>query len=186
MSSGNRSQAAGLLPETERRVGVYVGGLARILALVGGAVLLLLAALTVVSVTGRAFVKMGLGPVPGDFELVEAGCAFAVFAFLPWCQFQRGHATVDVFIGWAGPRARAGLALVSNILLTAVAGFIAWRLQAGLVDKLSYGETTFILQMPAWYGYAASLVGAVVFAVVCVYTVWRSLNEVLGQGEPIQ
>lgn len=177
-------QDAGVLPGLERRVGRFVGLLARWLALAGGAVLVVLAVLTVVSVTGRVLIPVGLGPIPGDFELVEAGCAFAVFAFLPWCQYQRGHATVDVFIGWAGPRAKAFLSLVSNVLLTVVAGIIAWRLEAGLVDKLSYGETTFILQMPAWYGYAASLVGAVLFAIVCLYTVWRSLNEWLGRGEP--
>jgi hypothetical protein len=37
------------------------------------------------------------GPVKGDFEVVEAGIAFSIFAFLPICQLHGGHATVDIF-----------------------------------------------------------------------------------------
>src|SRR5690606_15299705 len=71
--------------------------LARTLAILGGLVLILITVLTVVSITGRAFVRQGLGPIPGDFELVEVMTAFAVFSFLPWCQLRGAHATVDVF-----------------------------------------------------------------------------------------
>ncbi len=34
--------------------------------------------------------------------------------------------------------------------------------------------------MPVWWGYAVSLVGAWVFTLTAVYTVWRNLNEMLG------
>jgi TRAP-type C4-dicarboxylate transport system permease small subunit len=173
----------GLAPSLEQRVGVVIGRLAMGLALLGGLVLVALAVLTVVSVTGRTLVGLGLGPVPGDFELVEAGCAFAVFSFLPWCQFRRGHVTVDVFVARIGRHGLAWLSLTGNALLTISALLIAWRLQAGLADKLSYGETTFILQMPVWYGYAAAIVGAWLFALTGAYTIWRSLNEALGEGE---
>ena len=71
--------------------------LARTLALLGGVVLVAMTLVTVVSIIGRAMISFGFGPVPGDYELIEAGAAFAVFAFLPWCQLMRGHATVDVF-----------------------------------------------------------------------------------------
>ena len=46
-----------------------------------------------------------------------------------------------------------------------------------VLDKRGYGETTFILQFPAWWSFAAALAGAVVFTLVCAYTVWRSLRE---------
>ena len=93
--------------------------LARVLALLGGVVLVAITVMTCVSILGRAvvtlahtrdpaffdwlvaaaqsLVALGIAPVPGDFELVEAGTGFAVFAFLPWCQLNRGHATVDLF-----------------------------------------------------------------------------------------
>jgi TRAP-type C4-dicarboxylate transport system permease small subunit len=174
----------GVAPRLERRVGRAVEVFAKALAGAGGLMLLALTVLTVVSILGRAMSGLGLGPVPGDFELVENGVAFAVFAFLPWCQFRRGHVTVDIFVQRAGPRGLAAFALAGNVLMTLAALLIAWRLALGLSDRLRYGDTTFILQMPVWWAYAAALVGAFAFALVCAYTAWRSLNEMLGAGEP--
>jgi TRAP-type C4-dicarboxylate transport system permease small subunit len=153
-------------------------------AIAGGAVLVAITAMTVVSITGRELNWLGLAPVPGDYELVEAGTAFAIFAFLPWCQMKRGHVTVDLFLARFGPRANAAVDVVSNILMTAVAALIAWRLWLGMLDKKAYQETTFILQFPLWWAYAAAMTGAVLFAVVCLYTIWRSLAETLPPRRP--
>jgi TRAP-type C4-dicarboxylate transport system permease small subunit len=173
----------GLAPALQRRLGALLEAAARWLALAGGLVLVALAAMTLASVTGRALIWLGLGPIPGDFELVEAGCAFAIFAFLPWCTLRRGHATVDIFVTWTGPRGRAGLSLIGNLLLALVAAILAWQLWLGLVDKQSYDETTFILQFPVWWGYAAVLPGAVLFPLAALAAAWRSLNELAGTGE---
>ena len=176
----------GVAPRFERRVGRGVERLAKALALAGGLALLALIALTVVSIVGRAMSGLGFGPVPGDFELVENGVAFAVFAFLPWCQLRRGHVTVDVFVQRAGPRGLAAFAFLGNVLMTLAALLLAWRLALGLSDRLRYGDTTFILQMPVWWAYAAALAGACAFPLVSAYTAWRSLNEMLGAGEPAE
>lgn len=150
------------------------------MAMLGGAALIAVMALTVASVTGRALIPLGLGPVPGDFELVEVGAAFAIAAFLPWCQWRRGHVTVDILLSRTGPRVNAWVDVLANLLMTLGAGLIAWRMGAGLADRLGtafYVETTFILQFPVWWGHAAALSGAVVFALVCGWTVARSLHE---------
>jgi hypothetical protein len=54
---------------------------------------------------------------------------------------------------------------------------VAWRLILGMLDKQRYGETTFILGLPLWFGYAAAAVGAVLFVIVSAYTSWRSVRE---------
>lgn len=185
MNQNEGAGQAGLLPHLEQRVGFWIGWLARLLAILGGLVLVAIVVLTVLSVSGRALLQFGLAPIPGDFELVEAGSAFAVFSFLAWAQFRRGHVTVDIFVQRLGPRGLAWLSLFANVLMTVAAVIIAWRLGLGLQDKKLYGETTFILQIPVWWSYAASLVGAWAFALVSLYTVWRSLNEALGRGEPL-
>lgn len=149
----------------------------------GGAALIALLSLTVVSIVGRGLIFAGLGPIPGDFELVEAGTAFAVMCFLPLCQFHRGHVTVDLFLTRAGRRTNARIDVAANLLMTGAAGVIAWRLFLGMLDKRSYGETTFILQFPVWWAYAAALAGAAVFTLVCAYTVWRSLREARGAAQ---
>ncbi len=173
----------GIAPALEYRVGLKVEFFARWLAIIGGAVLVGLIILTVTSIAGRALIFAGLGPVPGDFELVEICTAFSVFSFLPWCQYRRGHVTVDIFVSWLSPRKMAFLSLLGYTLLTLVASVIFWRLFMGTIDKQAYNETTFILQFPLWWGYAASLVGSAAFVLVSLYTVWRSLNEMLGAGE---
>ena len=182
MADLNGREQRGLAPDLQARVGGWVGAYAAWLGIAGGFILILITLLTVVSVVGRSLFG---APVDGDFELVSAGCAIAVFAFLPWCQFRRGNVTVDVFFMRANPRTIALTSLVGNILMTAAAAFIAWRLQAGMMDKVAYLETTFILRLPVWWGYAGSLVGAWSFAVVSLYTVWRSFNEWMNRGEPL-
>lgn len=152
-------------------------GLARIMAILGGVVLVFLTLLTVVSITGRSLIWAGFGPVPGDFELVESLTAFAVFSFLPWCQLNRGHASVDLFTNFLPRAVNRVIDLVAEILLTVVFVVFAWRLWAGMQDKIRYGETTFILQYPIWWAYAACMVGASVAVVISFYMVYVRVRE---------
>jgi len=172
------------LRRLEEALAPLVGALAAAVAAAGGLVLLALMVLTCVSITGRALLPLGLGPVPGDFELVELGAAFVVFSFLPWCQYRRGHVSVDLLIGAFGPRAMALAATAGNLLLTLAFALIAWRLWEGLFDKLRFGQSSFILAVPVWWAYAASVPGAVLAVAVSLFTALRSLNELRGAGEP--
>jgi len=156
--------------------------LARTLAIVGGLVLVVITLLTVVSITGRAFVRHGLGPIPGDFEMVEAMTAFAVFSFLPWCQLKRAHATVDVFTSFLPDRANRFIDLISELLMTGAIVLIAWRLWYGLHDKMRYNETTFILQFPVWWGFAAAMFAASVGVLVSLYVLAVRAREAFAAG----
>ncbi len=191
----------GIAVSAQQSVGARLHSVSRYLVYFGGFVLTAIAVMTVLSIIGRAFVKFGLGPIPGDFELVEAGCAIAVFSFLPWCQLNRGHVSIDVVTNFFSIRIQALLILIGDIAISAVAFVIAWRMWMGMGertiwfsqpvrDALGFGhkpfapETTFILGMPIWYSYALSFVGAVLFAVVAFYTVWRSANGLLDERLP--
>jgi TRAP-type C4-dicarboxylate transport system permease small subunit len=169
--------------------------LARLMAVLGGLVLTAVIGVVCASVAGRALngwlhdveawapglaealLATGVAPIRGDFELVEAGIAFAVFAFLPWTQLTGGHAVVDVFTARLGERANRALAAAWAVLFAAVLILIAWQLWAGTRDKLRYGETTFMIQFPVWWAYAASLAGAAVAALVAVYVALVRLAE---------
>jgi TRAP-type C4-dicarboxylate transport system permease small subunit len=163
-------------------------GLARFMAILGGMVLSLLIFLTCLSIIGRLLngvlhgdvmqsIAPGLsnwmitwvGPINGDFELVEAGVAFAIFAFLPLCQISAGHAAVDV-VANAFPRGvNRFLRMITELLFAAVLVLIAWRLAAGTISKFGNGETSFLLEFPVWWALGASLFGAVVAAIVGIY-----------------
>jgi TRAP-type C4-dicarboxylate transport system permease small subunit len=155
-------------------MGSFVYLLSRHTARFGGLVVALLAAISVVSITGRALSGVGLGPLPGDFELIEAGTALAVFCSLPWCYLARGHATVDVFWqSYPAPMRRAIQGLTGALMLL-VWGLLTWRMGVATLDYRATGEVSFILQMPVWWGYAASLVPALVG---CVAYAWRLLED---------
>lgn len=160
--------------------------LARTMAVLGGIVLTLLVVLTCVSVLGRGLntlghsnwvsesfgawlIGMGVGPLTGDFELVEAGIAFSIFAFLPICQLYAGHATVDIFTSGLSERVNRWLEAFWEVVLTLVILLITWRLSAGMMDKIGNGETTFLLQFPIWWAYAASFAAAVVASITAIY-----------------
>lgn len=153
-----------------------------VFALLGGIVLILLTALTVSSVTGRALIPIGLGPIPGDFELVEAGVAFAVFAFLPWCQFNRGHASVEIFTQFLPEKANRLLEVLIDALMFAIAVLLFRQHGLGTLDKTSYGETTFVLQFPIWWAYAAALSGSFVFVLVSGFCLARSVRTLSVRG----
>lgn len=159
------------------RIDRWIQALARLTALAGGLVLTALIVVTVISVSGRALVFAGLAPVPGDFELVEAGTAFAVFAFLPWCHLRRGHAVVEILTMHFSDNLDRLIEIVANFLMFLFAALICWRHWLGTIDKYSYSETTFILQFPIWWAYAAGLFGAVVFVIVSAWCFLRSIRE---------
>ena len=157
-----------------------VYGLSRLMAWFGAFVLSLLALISVVSIAGRALSFAGLAPVPGDFELVEAGTALAVFSFLPWCHLKRGHAVVDLFWKAYPPGMRKLLDIATDALMLVVWVLLVWRMGVAMLDYQRNGEVSFILQMPVWWGYAASMPAAVVG---CLAYAWR-LFESLGAVRP--
>ncbi len=190
-----------LAVETQNRIGRGVEALAKGWAILGGTLLVALSVMTVVSIIGRALTGYGLGPVPGDYELVANGCAIAIFAFLPWCQLRRGHVTVDIFINRLSSRAVAVFGCLGDALVLVVSAVIAHQLYLGWGEKFPYGsdalrdalamgyrpffaETTYELQIPVWMPYTAALIGAVLMVIVAAYTVWRSLNWVIDGQEP--
>ncbi len=154
-----------------------VGFLARAMAILGGIVLILLIAITCVSIIGRSLTFVGLNQVKGDYELVELGVGFAIFAFLPWAQYAKGHARVDLFEAAMARWQNLVSDLASDLLLLAIAVIGGYRLWLGMLDKQSYGETTFILQFPIWQAYGAGVLGMAVFAIVAVFCVLRSLRS---------
>lgn len=154
--------------------------LCRAMAWLGAVVLTAIAVMSVFSIIGRALSPFGLGPVPGDFELVEAGAALAVFCFMPWCHLRRGHAMVDLLWGsYPAPMQRV-LEVVSDALMFVVWLLLVWRMGIVTAEYRANAEVSFILQMPVWWGYAASLLPA---SIGCLAYGWRLL-ESLGLASP--
>ena len=172
---------------------------AHLLAIVGGIVLLAAIVITCLSILGRTastllywdplvralpgltqwLLQIGIGPIRGDFELVEAGMAFCIFAFLPYCQVTAGHAAVDIFTSPLGPRAQRVLSLLIELLFAVVLVVIALQLKGGMDARIRSGQTSFLLQFPVWWAYAASFAAACAAAAAGVYMAGVRLAEML-------
>jgi len=171
--------------------------LARSFAVLGGLSLSFLIVLTCLSILGRSLNSLlhrdsvqavvpdlangllaaGIGPINGDFELVEAGMAFAIFAFLPLCQLNGAHASVDIFTARLPSRVSGILRMVIESIFAAVMILIAVQLFAGMESKRGSGQTSLLLQYPVWWGYAISVPAAITAALVSVHVAFARMIE---------
>lgn len=148
--------------------------LARTTAVLGGLVLIVLIVLVTLSIIGRF---LGLGEIKGSYEVLEAGVAFAIFAFFPVCQLYGDHATVDVFTSGLRPRALGALRAFWEIVLAATIVFLTFRLADGMMRYVNNGETTLFLEFPVWWSYAASVVAATVASITAIYCACARVAE---------
>lgn len=160
----------------------FIYNTSRYLAWFGGLVLTLVAVMSVVSIAGRSLSFAGLGPVPGDFELVEAGTALAVFSFLPWCHLKRSHADVAMFWHSYPAALQRILIVLTDALMLFVWLVLVWRMGVMTFEYRANGEVSFILQMPVWWGYAASLAPAVFGCLAYAWRLLESLHVVAPQA----
>ena len=95
------------------------------LAICGGVILLIIVLVNFFSIAGRVLFGK---PLTGDFELVEMGCAVAIFSFLPLCQFKGGNVIVDFFTIKLHERKIAFLNGIASFIFFMVAAFFSWRM----------------------------------------------------------
>ena len=196
---GRRGPCAGRPPPNPDATSMhtFITRLARGFAILGGLVLSAVIVMTCLSIAGRSLGSMlhgdlvqsvapgpanallgaGVGPIGGDFELVEAGVAFAIFAFLPLCQLAGAHASVDIFTSRLPLRINRALRTVIEAVFAAVLVLIAVQLFAGMESKRSSGQTSFLLQYPVWWGYLVCVPGAAAAALVSIYVALARLVE---------
>lgn len=167
----------------------FIQLLARTTAVIGGLVLLVLIVMTTASIIGRSVNKqlhgeffqdkmagfaqfvldLGVGEINGNYELLEAGVAFAIFSFLPICQFYGAHASVDVFTSFMSRRKNQWIVAFWEIVLALVLILIVAQLYGGMERYIRNGQTTLFLQFPVWWSYAASFAAGVITCIVAIY-----------------
>jgi TRAP-type C4-dicarboxylate transport system permease small subunit len=153
---------------------------AKAFAFAGGAVLVVMIGMSVASIAGRSFFG---GPIPGDFELVQFGCAISIAAFLPWCQLRRSNIIVDFFTAGLPKRAQDVLDGIGALLLAAVIALVAWRAALGAQSVWASGERAMISRVPQWIAYAAIVPSLALTAVVALYTSWESFFRKKGSEQ---
>lgn len=159
------------------RPGSFADRLFRIcegLAVFGGIMLLIVTAFTVASVVGRTAFD---SPVLGDQEIVELGCAIALFSFMPYCQMRASNVIVEFFTAPLPAKARAFLDTVMNVVFSLCIVIVTWRLGVGGLATYEGGDTTMFLEMYVWWGYLCAFIACVAWSLACIYSVFRSAAE---------
>jgi TRAP-type C4-dicarboxylate transport system permease small subunit len=160
----------------EERPPSRIDAVAETVALIGGALLIAVATMVVVSVTLRSDL-VGAAGVPGDFELVQMATAIAAFCFLPLCQLKRGNIFVDTFTLKLPQRWRDGIDALWDVVYGLAMALIAWRLGVGARSALASGENTMVLQLPSYLPIALCAVLAGFVALAAFVSASRLLRQ---------
>jgi hypothetical protein len=152
--------------------------LSGVIAMLGGLLSLCVALLVVFSVLGRwlkgvpwaeavagAF-GLSLGPINGDFEMVQMATAVSIFAFLPYTQVRRGNIVVDTFTSRLPPRLNARIDAFWDLVYAGMTALLTACLVVGTLEHYRSGQTTMLLQIIAWPAIAIST--ALLFLLTCV------------------
>lgn len=143
--------------------------LARLCALLAGALLTFITLMTCTSVLGRNLLER---PLSGDFELTGVATGLAIALFMPWCQLRRGHIIVDFFTTRAGPRTTAWLDGAGALLLAAAMLLLAWRTALGGLNAWSNHSASMLLGFPDWVVYAGMVPPLVLTALIALWQVF--------------
>lgn len=152
----------------------FINRLSTVLVGFSGLCLLAACLLTGSSIIGSLTIR----PISGEIELVEALCGLAVFGFLPFCQLKRGHVGVDLLISAFGPKAMNATQLIGDIIIAFLFALLTWRHGVGLMDKFENGETTPLLLLPIWWGYAVAMVLMLANVLVCLFVVLSDIRDI--------
>lgn len=148
-------------------VGAIIEHLCRFLAYAGGALFIIEAVMSVISVIGRTFFS---APIPGDYELIQVLSAVGITLCMPYCQLRHGHVFVDFFTLWAPQSLKRCLDAFACFLLAITAFLLAWRSWHGMVDMHEYQESSMVLGLPIWWGYLPIAPTFIVFGIAALYT----------------
>ncbi len=168
------SEETGTTSRPTDPIGRALYQISRVLAILGGVLLFLIAAMASVSIIGRFLFS---APIPGDFELVAIGTGVAVFAFLPWCQLTRGNVIVDFFMSTAPVRAKVFFDIIGSLMYLAIGVLLTWRMIYGGIDMYNYGERSMTINFPRWTTFPVSVLFMSFLVIVIVYTIGRSIAE---------
>lgn len=160
-------------------------------AVAGGVVLLVIVGVTVTNIGAFALDRVArvfgtnVSALPGYEDFVRLAIGAAVPMFLPWCQMQRGHLAVDLFLKKAPPAIDRFIDRVSLVLMAVAALFLAWFMIQGMMETRADNALSRVLGWQEWPFYIPGIVSLILWAAVSVYQLFADAppsGEVLPHG----
>lgn len=142
------------------------------LRMVGALGLVVMAAVTLADILGRAALRL---PVPGVVEIVELALACSTFAGIALAFLRGEHVTVDLLEA-APRRLRLVLDAAVSVAVITLLGLLVWLLRADVADALEFGDATAVLGLPVAWALVAVVAG---FAASALALAARAADAVL-------
>ena len=108
---------------------------------------------------------------------ISIGTGIAVFAFLPWCQLNRGNVVVDFFMTRAPTRAKTFFDTLGAAMYLVIASLLTWRMIFGGIEMYETAERSLTLNFLRWQTFPISVLMMAFLVVVVAYTVGRNAAE---------
>jgi TRAP-type C4-dicarboxylate transport system permease small subunit len=151
--------------------------LCKLFAVIGGILLLLIAAMTMVSIIGRFFFDT---PIRGDFEITKQGMGLVVASFIPYCILNGGNLIVDFFTTKASEKTQRFLDTVGALCTAAGLLVFAYKASEAIADVRESNEVSGNIDLPVWWiyaGMAPSLWLAVFAGIVLAIKTWQGDHQ---------
>lgn len=143
-------------------------------AVLGGLIALLVAVMTVYSITQRALTSR---PLQGDIELVQLGIAISISLCIGWCQMHNANIIVDFFTQKASAKVLRTLDGMGCLLMAVMYGLLSVRTLYGALAVHQAHESTATLDLPMWWSYAWLSPGLALGAIVALLQAWMHFTQ---------
>ena len=149
--------------------------LVRFVAFLGGLVAVGYAAMVCASIVLRLPI-VGLGGVPGDFEIVQMLTAVTIFASLPYCQWGKGHVIVDALTqNWRHSLNRR-IDAIWELVAAAVFAVLGVQMVQGAAGMAQSHTNTMVLGLPLA---PSAYVSAGLVGLLALVAAWKGLRDLI-------
>ncbi len=141
-------------------------------ALLGGAGLLAIMVVTTTNVAAfladaaAELFGADVAALSGYEDFVRLMIGPSALAFLPYCQLQRGHVAVDIFVDQLPGRVQRAMDRFFCLAMALLALFLLYSMTLGMLETRSDQVVTAVIGWPEWPFYAPGLVSLALWAAV--------------------
>ena len=154
--------------------------LEKILALLGGIVIMLLVLLATVNVLGRWIFSL---PISGYIDWVEQAMAFMAFLGLAYTQRLGGHIRMDILVSHLHGRKLWFAELVSTVLMLLVTLVLIYGSWLHFLRAWQIGDSSLDINLPTWPAKLVVPVALTVLALRLLLQCWGYLRAMREGGE---
>jgi TRAP-type transport system small permease protein len=121
----------------------------------------------VADVTGRRFFNT---PVTGTLEMNEFMLVIITFCTITYCQFLKGHVTIDLFVERLPKKTQVILDSIIYVFYLIVAALLSWQLYGYALTAITQHTTSGTLLIPIFpFGFIAAVACTLLFLVVLLH-----------------